>query len=118
MNVKSLSIVLLISLILSGCSLFKCKDDLNVNTTPITKQKLNIENPPPLKPSKVQWHVITPENSSDVFSDLAKKKTDLVLFGLTDDGYENLSMNIAEIRKYMIQQNEIIEAYKKYYEGK
>lgn len=118
MNVKSSLIVLLISISLSGCGLFKCKDDRNVNTTPITKPKLNIESPPPLKPSKVQWYVITPETSSDVFGDLTKKKTDLALFGLTDDGYESLSMNIAELRKYIIQQSEIIAAYKKYYEGK
>jgi len=115
---KSLSIIFL-SIVLStlgGCELFKRKID--VVTTPVQRPKLAIEKPQPLKPLKVQWFVITPETTNKVFADLTKKKTDLALFGLTDDGYENLSMNIAEMRKYIIQQNEIIAAYKKYYEEK
>ena len=39
-----------------------------------------------------------------------------MLIGLTDEGYETLSLNFAQIRAYMIQQNEIINAYKEYYE--
>ena len=47
-----------------------------------------------------------------------KEKMDPVLFGLTDDGYEALSKNFAQIRHYIQKQNLIIEAYKKYYEPK
>ena len=47
---------------------------------------------------------------------LKKAETDAVIFGLTDEGYEALSINFAQIRAYMIQQDKIIDAYKKYYE--
>ena len=40
-----------------------------------------------------------------------------MLFGLTDDGYEALSKNFAQIRAYMLQQDEIIRSYKEYYES-
>lgn len=118
MSVKSLSLLLVISLSLSGCSLFKCKETIDVNTVPIAKPKLQIENSLPLKPRKVTWLVVTPENASVVFTNLDKKNDDLALFSLTDEEYENLSMNIAELRKYIVQQNKIISAYRKYYEEK
>ena len=41
---------------------------------------------------------------------------DPVLFGLTDEGYEALSKNFAQIRHYIQKQNLIIDSYKKYYE--
>lgn len=116
MNVLNLLILLLISL-LGGCQWFK-SPKIDVNTVPITKPKLQIVNPAPIKPQSVVWIVVTPENASTVFADLTKKKSDLALFSLTDDGYENLSLNIAKMRKYIIEQNEIIAAYRKYYEGK
>jgi hypothetical protein len=42
---------------------------------------------------------------------------DPVLFGLSDDDYETLAKNFAQIRAYMIQQQLIIEKYRDYYES-
>ena len=42
---------------------------------------------------------------------------DPVLFGLSDDDYELLSKNFAQIRAYMIQQGLTLEQYREYYEG-
>ena len=52
-----------------------------------------------------------------MWKDLEKKKFDIVLFGLTDRGYEDLSVNIAKIKQMVIQQKSVIAAYKKYYES-
>jgi hypothetical protein len=41
-----------------------------------------------------------------------------VLFGLSDDDYELLSKNFAQIRAYMIQQGMTLEQYREYYEPK
>lgn len=64
----------------------------------------------------VEWVVITPENAEEVWTELQQSNTDLVLFGLTDEGYENLAINIANIRNMMNQQRIIIIKYKDYYE--
>ena len=39
-----------------------------------------------------------------------------MLIGLTDDGYEILSLNHSDIMGYIQQQNAIIKAYRNYYE--
>lgn len=115
MNAKISLALLVISIGLSGC-LFH-KQPTTITTISAAKPKLKIENTPPLKMSSVVWVVVTPENQSKVFDNIGKEKQDLALFSLTDDGYKNLSLNLAEIRKYIIQQNEILAAYRKYYEG-
>jgi hypothetical protein len=116
MNVKNLfvpSALVLSSVLFFGCTNIK---PIEVITTEQARVQLNLAEPKPLKPRLVKWFVITPENADEVFADMQEKKYDLVLFGLTDDGYENLAMNAAEWRKYIIEQSAIIKAYKKYYE--
>jgi predicted transcriptional regulator len=41
---------------------------------------------------------------------------DPVLFGLTDEGYEALSKNFAQIRQFIQKQNLLLQTYKNYYE--
>lgn len=120
MNVKNLLILSLSSVVLSGCaSLDFFGSDvkpLEVQTVAVEKTPLALAAPQPLNPKDVKWFVITPENYEQVFADLEAKKYSVVLYGLTDDGYENLSMNMAGLRKYIMEQRAIIKAYKDYYE--
>lgn len=100
---------------LTGCATNEVQPVV-ISTVPAQKTALALKDPEPIKTRAVQWFVITPENADAVFAELQKKKYSLVLFGLTDDGYENLSLNIAEIRAYMTEQKALVEAYREYYE--
>ena len=111
-----LSIVLSLGA-LTGCATNEVQPVV-ISTVPAQKTALALKDPDPIKTRKVYWFVITPENAESVFAELQKKKYSLVLFGLTDDCYENLSLNIAEIRAYMTEQKAIVEAYREYYEPK
>ncbi len=120
-SVKTWLILTVSSILLSGCASFdlfggpKVKP-IEIKTVQQDKVQLKLQEPQPLEPKKIEWFVITPENAQEVFAELEKKKYDVVLFGLTDDGYENLSMNMAELRAYILKQRAIIKAYKEYYE--
>ena len=46
-----------------------------------------------------------------------KEYKDAVIIGLTDDGYETMAINFAQIRKFIVLQREVIKKYKEYYEG-
>jgi len=117
-----LSLILLISLFfINGCSIVPkfWGDDvkpIEVKQVAVERIKLNIESPKPLQPEKIEWVVITPDNVDKVWKKLKSKNKDLVLFGLTDDGYEKLSINMAEIRNFINTQRIIILKYKDYYE--
>ena len=65
----------------------------------------------------LNWIIITSDNAEEVFAKLKENNTDPVLFGLSDDDYELLAKNFAQIRAYIIQQNATLDKYKEYYEG-
>lgn len=119
MNVRHLLILLTIPLI-SGCSLFNLGtvDPVTINKKAVERTRLELSEPKPLQPKVPHWIVITPENSNEIWEKLKKDGTDLVLFALTDDGYEELAINISELRALIAQQRSIIIKYKEYYEPK
>jgi hypothetical protein len=91
---------------------------VEIQTKKEERTKLNIDQPAPLKVRPIDWVVVTPENVEEVFAKLKEKNTDVVLFALTDDGYEALSLTMADIRNYLATQRSIVIKYKEYYEGK
>ena len=63
-----------------------------------------------------KFYVITEANWEKIFAQLVKKNYDPVLFGVTDDGYQILSVNNAKVLQMVMQQKAVIEAYEDYYE--
>jgi len=103
----------LISLTLVACT---SVDPIEVRTVYEEKPYLDLADPTPLKPKGLKWFVITPDNAEDVFADMKVKQYDLVLFGLTDEGYKDLSQNYLTFRNYILEQRQILKSYRDYYE--
>lgn len=89
---------------------------VEIQTKAVERTKLNIADPAPIEARELKWLVVTPENVDEVFNKLQEQNTDLVLFAITDDGYEQLALTMAEIRNYIAKQKAIIVQYKQYYE--
>jgi hypothetical protein len=121
-NVRTLLILSIFLPLLSGCATFglfgKKVEPIEVKTVAVERTPLNLREPAPLRPKPLEWVVITPENAEEVWKKLRENNTNLVIIGLTDDGYENLSITMAEIRNHIHYQNSIIQKYKEYYEPK
>jgi hypothetical protein len=66
---------------------------------------------------QIQWHIITSENAAEVFAKLEADGIDPVLWGLTDEDFELLAKNFAQIRNKMVETNAILEKYQEYYES-
>ena len=120
MRIQTISLALVTSLLLTGCASFNLFGSrvkpVEIQTKAVERTPLNLEAPAPLKSKPVEWILITPQNAEEVWTKLREKNADLVLFGLTDDGYEELSMTMAELRNYIAAQRQIIIKYKEYYE--
>ena len=84
---------------------------------PIEKPSLVLPDADEVRMRNVKWMIITPENAEAVFNDLRNRGNSVVLFGLTSNGYENLSLNLSDIRAFLQQQQSIIGAYENYYES-
>jgi hypothetical protein len=122
-NVLRLLILTTLPLLISGCgALSFFKEDVKpveIQTKAVARQPLNLPDPEPFTaPSNVRFIVITRETADSVFSDLITKDMDPVVYALTDRGYEELSLTIAELRNLIATQRSIIQRYREYYEPK
>lgn len=106
--------ILLVGFMLSGCSTVS---KLDIFKTEVERAPLNLPQPEAGKMENIKWVIINSENAEEVFAKLKEQGKDPVLFGLSDDDYQLLSKNFAQIRAYMIKQQKVIDAYKEYYEG-
>jgi len=120
-NVQHL-LILTLSLLISGCgSLWPSAPNVKqveIQSKAVERTRLNIKDPAPLKAREVKFIIITKENYDTVMQDLVSKGMDPVVFALTDEGYEQLSLTIAEIRNLLATQKSIIARYREYYEPK
>ncbi len=121
MNVRTLLITITLPLLVSGCASFSLFGDKDVKPIEVQKKAvertpLKLADPAPLQAREIKWVIITPENAEEIFKKLKEQNVDLVLFGLTDDGYEQLALSMAEIRNYIASQKAIIVKYREYYE--
>ena len=116
MNLKLLPILLLI--ICSGCSLLGSKPYVPevkpVEVVTITKPAAVYHPPLPNKVSTkpVEWTVITPSTMTEYLNDLEKGEAPTnVYYGVSPMGYENLALNMAELKRYIRQVLSIINYY-------
>jgi hypothetical protein len=111
-------IALGVATMISGCAFpgFKKVDEVVIKKEEVARTPLNLPDPKPLQPHTHEWVLITPENAESVWQRLRDNNADLVILGLTDDGYERLALDMAEIRNFISQLRNILSEYRKYYE--
>jgi hypothetical protein len=101
--------------LISACTATTLPDVVEVKTFPVEKPILTLPASDPIRMREIDWSVITPDNYQEI-SDLVKSKSgSSALFAVDKNGYENLSKNMNDIRKYLDQQDSIIKAYESYY---
>ncbi len=105
-----------LSLLLTNCSILGEKA-IKILTQEQPREKLDLKTPTLEEMEKLRWIVITSNNASEVFAKMKAEGLDPVLFGLTDEDYELLAKNFAQIRSTLKQTQDILERYKEYYEG-
>ena len=93
------------------------------NEEKIVTQEVYIEKTPLdlNMPSSVEWRdfefvVVTPDNYEEVLKELRDSGKSTALFALNEDSYENLSIVVTDMKRYMGEQKVIIMEYKNYYE--
>ena len=107
--------MLIPTIFLSSCS--SVPKVVTYKSSPIDKPILILPDTSVLELRDVDFIIVTIDNMDEVMNELQKVNSNIALFALTDVGYENLSLNNAEILKLLTQQQSIIAAYKSYYEG-
>lgn len=102
----------LVVMLVSGCAK---PIQIDLKATQVAKPDLILPKTDILTMRKVDWILVTPNNTTEAFNEIAKKGRPAVLFSTTDEGYENIAKNFSDIRLLIQQQRAIIKAYETYY---
>ena len=116
---KKLLPILLI--LLSGCSFMGGSRFTPPEVKPV--EVVTIQKPAPMYhpplPGKivgvpVEWKILTPDTMEEYLTDLKAGEAPVTAwYSLTTKGYENLSTNMAEIKRYLRQVLSIVEYYRR-----
>lgn len=100
------------SLLLIG-SLVGCASTPEIVTRTIIKnQDIPLRaHPRPIELNDVRWYAITSDNVGDFLSEYERKNGAVAVIATSVVGYENLSLNFSEIKRYIEQQQAIIDYY-------
>ena len=105
------SSLLLLSLLLSSCSSWPKLTQIEVQTVEVERNIPKQNRPRQLDMSSIKWYVVTPENFEEFKKRFTDENGDLVGYVLSVRDYETLALNMAEIKRYIEQQKEIIIYY-------
>ena len=70
---------------------------IHIKAEPIDPVPLILPKVDRLELEDTKFYVITANNWEEIFAELEKKNYDPVIFGVTDDGYQILSVNNAKV---------------------
>ena len=108
------SSLLLLSLIISSCSSWNQLKTIEVKTVEVERNVPLQNRPRQLDLADIHWYVVTEENFAEFKKRFQKENGDpLVAYVISVKDYETLAIDMAEIKRYIDQQKQIIIYYEK-----
>jgi len=112
-NYLKVSSLLLLSLLVSSCASWPKLTQIEVQTVEV-ERNIPIQNRPrQLNLSNITWYVVTKENFEEFKKRYEKENGMFLFYVISVKDYESLSLNMAEIKRYIEQQKQIIIYYEK-----
>ena len=110
-NFGTISSLLLITLLLSSCSSFRTDPQVKI-VTQIEKTVVPIvPRPKAVQMNDIKIYVVNQDNFEQFIAEFKAKNGGEARIVISVKDYENLSLNFAELRRYIEQQKEVIVYY-------
>ena len=102
---------MILILTLTGC-LGRKSEPIVVTLPQIIQQNVPIQaRPKQLQLTDVRWYVVSETNLDEFLANFKEEEGLLAFMAISAQGYENLAMTIADMRRYILQQKDIILYY-------
>ena len=88
--------ILLLAFLMTACA----QDRIVDKPILVDREELVLPEVQPVTQAPVIWEVIIKDGKP--------------IFAMTPESYQNLSVNVGDLRRYIIQQNAVIDAYRSY----
>jgi hypothetical protein len=106
------SSLLLATLLLTGCSFLSKPEEVVVVRTVVEKPQIPLQpKARPVELNDVKFYVVTRDNLEEFLQEFDEVNGDTVFVAMSVPHYESLSLNLAEIRRYLKQQDSIVVYY-------
>ena len=109
---RVLSLILL-CLLLSSCSSWPKLRQIEVQTVEVDRVIPTQIRPQPINLHDITWFVVTDQNFKDFKARYTKQNGAFLFYAISVRDYETLALNMAEIKRYIDQQKQIIIYYEK-----
>jgi len=106
-------VMLMTVLFLTGCSSLRPEQEIKTITKLEKVQIPVVAQPKPLLLNDTRVFVVTKDNFEQFEKEFKEAYGDFAFVALSMKDYENLALNIADIKRYLKQQKEIILYYEK-----
>ena len=109
-----LSLILPILLLSNGCSYFKNPlKTIEIKTVEVERVIPTQNRPRPMSMNNIHFYVVTEQNFEELKKRFMVENADFLFYSLSVRDYETLALNMAEIKRYILQQKQIIIYYEK-----
>ena len=105
--------LLLLCLAISSCSSWPKLKQIEIKTVQVERVIPTQNRPRPLNMNNIKFYVVTSENFEDFKKRYEKDNGTFLFYALSVRDYETLAINMAEIKRYIEQQKQIIIYYEK-----
>lgn len=110
MNLSRLLLISLLAITVSACA-SRPEKEIVVQTKLIERNIPTQPRPRGLQLHDITWYAVTPENFEEFKERFENENGNQVFFAISVPDYENLSLNMADIKRYIEQQQAIIVYY-------
>lgn len=105
------TLAVMTTLFLTGCSSLEREPELKVVTKIEKTIVAVVARPKPVQLNDVKVHVVNEENYNEFIQKFKEENGQVAYVSLSMRDYENLALNIAELRRFINQQTDIIVYY-------
>ena len=103
--------LLLLPLLSSGCTNFKEILPVEIKTVEVERKIPTQNRPRPVSLNKLHFYVVTEDTFASFKQRFEKENGDLLFYAISVRDYETLALNMAEIKRFIEQQKQIIIYY-------
>ena len=112
-RLQPILVVMATVMFLTGCSSLRLPAEIKT-VTKIEKVTIpTVTQPKPVQLNDVRVYVVNAEIYEEFVKEFTEENGDLAFVALSMQDYENLALNISELRRYINQQKNIIIYYEK-----
>ena len=106
------SLFLLLLSSLTACSLFSKPEKVVVTQVEYVERTIPIQpRPKPVTLYDIEFYAVTEENLDEFLERFEKENGDIVFFAISVPDYENIALNMGELRRFIESQSAVILYY-------